>query len=133
MPPKRRAALNHRLVRSGKIARREPSVRQATSATVGTIPQCSSISQSASHTTSRQSLAGLTIEAERLLQRSLAANTWATYQAGTQALQAFRASQAGRCLAGSNNSSGTFHCSPVSVRTCTEYGKNVYGRYLNVP
>ncbi|XP_046331235.2 uncharacterized protein LOC124114611 isoform X1 [Haliotis rufescens] len=62
-------------------------------ASVGTIPQCSSISQSASHTTSRQSLAGLTIEAERLLQRSLAANTWATYQAGTQALQAFRASQ----------------------------------------
>ncbi|XP_071111911.1 integrase/recombinase xerD homolog [Haliotis cracherodii] len=93
MPPKRRAALNHRLVRSGKIARREPIVRQATSATVGTIPQCSSISQSASHTTSRQSLVGLTIEAERLLQRSLAANTWATYQAGTQALQAFRASQ----------------------------------------
>ncbi|XP_048253513.1 uncharacterized protein LOC125381159 [Haliotis rufescens] len=62
-------------------------------ASVGTIPQCSSISQPASHTTSRQSLAGLTIEAERLLQQSLAANTWAIYQAGTQALQAFRASQ----------------------------------------
>ncbi|XP_046565444.1 uncharacterized protein LOC124274178 [Haliotis rubra] len=69
----------------------EEGFRMVTDSTVGTFSESSTSSRSDTNTSTTRHLADLDQEAQRLLQRSLSSNTWATYETAINTLHTFRA------------------------------------------